>query len=455
MSSFVAFCLCLYFCLKSKSLSLAKKIIFILLLFLSMSLFAAPSDFDSIPAEIVPLQGCKLESVWAMQFYGSSATAASKSACASIVYAAATTEEHHVANKLEQWSLTANGDSYFVKFYKPATNRWSTYEITFYDAGTDFHCPNSDYPDLDMDLCVAHGRVCGDGYYAVKSGNPVSLSACDRPTPIVNPLECLYGSSTTPPEWGECISNKPDYECDPVYFGGIKHCIQNPDDVCQDIDGVEVCADGCGYVDGTMPDGTQQSVYYCSDKNAPNMPDPDSGHDNPTGNDDNGDGKIDNDEIANAHLSSINERVDKTNELIANADNNAQKGNNSITDLLSDIVENTSGNGAEPEPEPEPEPPVNLPSHRTTEFKNVNDVMTSLMTQINNAPLISAVSNFSNVKISKGQCPILRIDLTETLINRVISTDLHCTIFETIRQPLRAVCMSVFGFLAFRTFAEA
>ena len=300
-------------------------------------------DWGVIPAETISIQGCKLYSNWGMQFYGSSATAATKGACASIVYGNATTEEHHIANKYEQWSLNIVGDRYSVKYYQPSTNRWHDYEISFYDAGTDLHCPDSDYPTLVLGECYSKGRICDDGYYANEAGSLVNFFACDRKTPVISDFDCVMGIEKPAPDWPRCLGEKPDEEeCEEVYIEGVKKCLKDASDVCEtDEAGDEICADGCGHVTGIMPDGSLNDVYFCADPSPkPEKPIPDAGTDDPDSDatDDNGDGEIDSNEKANAALKSINERIAETNKILSGETDESQDLAQKTNDLLADIL---------------------------------------------------------------------------------------------------------------------
>ena len=88
-----------------------------------------------------------------------------------------------------------------------------------------------------------------------------------------------------------------------------------------------------------------------------------------------------------------------------------------------------------------------------TTFGEVNQ---NFMDRLNGSPVVQSFSSFENIMtVEQSECPVFSIDLTDTLIGREISTDLHCQLMESIRPVLSIVMMIIWSFVAFRVFASA
>jgi hypothetical protein len=85
-----------------------------------------------------------------------------------------------------------------------------------------------------------------------------------------------------------------------------------------------------------------------------------------------------------------------------------------------------------------------------------SQIHSSFYTSLNASPIVSAFSGVAtSFDTSNAACPVLSIDLTDTLINQVVSSDLICVVFEDIATYLSAVVIAVYTLYGFRILASA
>jgi len=98
-----------------------------------------------------------------------------------------------------------------------------------------------------------------------------------------------------------------------------------------------------------------------------------------------------------------------------------------------------------------------LPAHTSTDsgFTTFSAVNANFVNGISNTALVLSLSNIANiVDYDETSCPALTIDLTES-IGTVLSTTVHCDVFEEIAPVLSNVLLIVYAFAGFRIFASS
>lgn len=142
----------------------------------------------------------------------------------------------------------------------------------------------------------------------------------------------------------------------------------------------------------------------------------------------------------NSNNSSIQDKVNKNNSMLTGISNASNNG------------EVCSGSKCVPVPDVEDEKEkANTPEHRSNlPYESVDDAFTGFVDKIDSAPVFTAMNSFNNIiVIPNSSCPILTIDLSMTPIG-VISTNIHCSVFEATKSPLSIVMHIVFLFAGFR-----
>jgi hypothetical protein len=143
--------------------------------------------------------------------------------------------------------------------------------------------------------------------------------------------------------------------------------------------------------------------------------------------------------MLNSQLNSIGDAIVNSNNdgAIINAINNTTQTNEDILDLLS--ADNS----------------ISLDPSGFESFDHQQNV-DNYITSFDNSPVMIAMSNIANVvTFESPYCQQLSIDLTDTLIDEVISTDIHCDLFAENSGPLSLVMIVIWSFTGFRIFAGA
>jgi hypothetical protein len=143
--------------------------------------------------------------------------------------------------------------------------------------------------------------------------------------------------------------------------------------------------------------------------------------------------------MLNSQLNSIGSAITDSNNdgAIINAINNTTQTTEDILDLLS--ADNS----------------ISIDPTGFESFDHQQNV-DNYISSFDNSPVMLAMSNIGNVvTFESPYCQQLSIDLTDTLIDEVISTDIHCDLFTENSGPLSLVMIVIWSFTGFRIFAGA
>lgn len=94
-------------------------------------------------------------------------------------------------------------------------------------------------------------------------------------------------------------------------------------------------------------------------------------------------------------------------------------------------------------------------AHTDVTATTVGQVFSNFYNDAKTTGIVQSFSAIKNVFVSGGSCPVLTIDLNDTLINKTVSTDIHCKLSENIRPILSPVMLVFYSIIGFRILASA
>lgn len=226
----------------------------------------------------------------------------------------------------------------------------------------------------------------------------------------------------------------------------------------------EACSSGCPsgqFVDGFIHSSGSNYANSCStggnacgdNPNAP--PDIDVEENNTpfTDADTTGTNSID---IAEA----INEASERNNQNSTALSENIEQSTINITQAISEASESSDQNAGEIVASNDRIQATNEAGFEglqetLDEFtNNEEDVDTGFYSLIQNAPILAAGNNLSNMFAGTGECPSFTLDIPQPL-NTSITSSLHCEIYNSASGVLTAVFIGIYSFVGFRIIASA
>jgi hypothetical protein len=97
-----------------------------------------------------------------------------------------------------------------------------------------------------------------------------------------------------------------------------------------------------------------------------------------------------------------------------------------------------------------------LPEHTNNAGETVETATQGYFDRLTNAPIVQAFYNIVDVfPESGGSCPVIEIDLTNTILGTTVSTNVFCELAEILAPYLSALMLIVYAIAAFRIFASA
>lgn len=102
-------------------------------------------------------------------------------------------------------------------------------------------------------------------------------------------------------------------------------------------------------------------------------------------------------------------------------------------------------------------PASSLPSHSTTGgAETVEAAFENFNTRIENSEIVRSFFSMKNLfSTENSQCPKFSMDLRETPINKVLSTQIHCEIMEILKPIISSVMLVIYVWVGFRVFASS
>lgn len=342
-----------------------------------------------------------------------------------------------------------------------------------------------------VDECTASAS---NRYCAVVSGCASGKQSVKYRT---SPPECPEGEI-----WEEgttnCIDDPeappPDPECpaDHEYSNGL--CLPNyPPEQCENvvgyISGEQVCgdaADECASQGGALGQVNGQTVCVPEEESPPTCSgsglvtiieegyvcEPTTDNQNGTNNDNptpNSEGSNPNTDVSpenpdnpdnpDVDADSIVDSLEAQKETVKEqqeANTNLRKLVNQLADVNEELDTQSGFDKRAEDAQKERDLSRTMPDHTTNTVTSFSDANTDFMNQLNATALVSGFASFANiVPDTGGQCPVLSIDLTGTLIGSTVGTDLHCTLLEEVGGTIYAVMLVVWAWVGFRVVSRA
>ncbi|WP_370981007.1 hypothetical protein [Agaribacterium sp. ZY112] len=101
-------------------------------------------------------------------------------------------------------------------------------------------------------------------------------------------------------------------------------------------------------------------------------------------------------------------------------------------------------------------PPKDLPPNISAGVGSYEEAMTNFRSRITSSNVVQAFSDMTTIiSLDNAICPGFSINLESTIINKNISTTIHCDLMESVKPILSAVMLIIYTWIAFRIFASS
>lgn len=153
---------------------------------------------------------------------------------------------------------------------------------------------------------------------------------------------------------------------------------------------------------------------------------------------------------------------------VTNIDNSYDAGTTIINNVSNyvDYGETCAGSSCVANPDPdstddeeeeeETDEPLSTPGHREVTYETTEEAFEGFYNNIESTDMVNSLDNIQNlVSVPSGSCPEFSINLSDTLIGKTISTDLHCQLADSNFGNITLVMYVVWTFLGYRVVAGA
>ena len=318
--------------------------------------------------------------------------------------------------------------------------------------------------------CTLHRWWGGDGTEPCAEGEIIEEGTHN----CVN-TDCPDGMVKT---GGICLPNGPTNDCENIqgYISGQEFCADaqdeceavggqlgqfNGDTVCVPSDyGAPECEGGsdAGLV---LVDNGDGGGFVCdSPTDNENGTDNESGGPNSQGEDPDTDVETENfDDPTDPDPETITDATELNQESLAESQDQTKqlkKLTNQLGDVNDELNEQSGFLKRDEERQLDRDQGRLMRDHTVQSVATYQDALNNFYNAIGSAPATQAFQNMANiVPTTGGQCPPFSIDLTDTMIGTVASTDIHCDLLEDMAPAINAIMLVVFAWTAFRVFASS